>query len=145
MEKHIHTILLAEDNDEHYINFVQAVNNISGSIEVMRVNNGYDLLSMLETNIKPDVIFLDIDMPYKSGLQILEDIQEKIKTQKLPVIILSASAFDLMIKVAHQLGAILFAKKYHRPGDLQQLLATVFSNPYFISCTQAPFEEFVIE
>lgn len=139
------SILLAEDSNDHYINFVQAVNSISKKIEVMRVDNGYALLSMLETQIKPDAIFLDIDMPYKGGLQILEELQNRFRFKDTPIVVLSVSAYDLMIKIAFQLGAILFIKKYNRPEDLQKSLMTVFSNPYFTSCTQPPWEEFIIE
>ena len=145
MERSIQNILLAEDNNDHYVNFVQAVNSISNQINVMRVDNGYSLLSMLETQINPDVIFLDIDMPYKGGLQILEELQERDRFKNTPIVVLSGSAFDLMIKIAYDLGAILFIRKYNRPEDLQACLKNVFKNPYFLSCTQPPWEEFMIE
>lgn len=119
MENSIQSILLAEDNNEHYINFLQAVNSISNSIDVMRVINGYDLLTMLETNIQPNVLFLDIDMPYKGGLQILEEMNDKLNSRKIPVIIFSASSYELVARVTYELGAILFVKKYNHPGQLK--------------------------
>ncbi len=145
MKKDLQSILLAEDNNDHYLSFVQAVNSISNKIDVMRVENGYSLLSMLETYIKPDAIFLDIDMPYKGGLQILEELRERVNFKDTPVVILSASAFDLIVKVSYQLGAILFIRKYSRPSDLQRCLEAAFSNPYFQTCKQPPWEEYMIE
>lgn len=145
MERSIQSILLAEDNNEHYVNFVQSINAISTKIEVMRVENGYDLLSMLQTQIKPDAIFLDIDMPYKGGLEILDELQGKVQFKGVPIVVLSSSAFDFVIKMAFQLGAVLFIRKYSRREDLQRSLRNVFRNPYFLTCTQPAWEEFVIE
>ncbi len=76
---------MAEDDKDHYTNFVQAINSISNTIEIMRVDNGYALLTMLETNISPDTIFPDITRPYKGDLEILEEINEKAGIKKLPL------------------------------------------------------------
>ncbi len=145
MRKPISSILLAEDDNLHYTNFVQAVNTISASIDIMRVENGYSLFNMLETNIHPDVIFLDINMPYKGGLQILEELKERVNIKNVPIVILSSSAYDLVIKISYQLGAIFFIKKYNRPQDLSKCLEFVFNNPSFVTCTQPAWKDFLIE
>ena len=138
-------ILIAEDNNSHYISFVQAINTISKQIDVMRVDNGYDLFSMLQTNIKPDIIFLDIDMPYKSGLQILEEMQEYKSFITTPIVVLSSSAYDVVIRTAYMLGALFFIKKYERPNELKVPLERVLSAPNLATCKQPAWEEFLIE
>lgn len=138
-------ILIAEDNNNHYINFVQAINGISKSVEVMRVENGYDLFSMLQTNIQPDIIFLDIDMPYKSGLQILEEIKGYERFNNTPIVVLSSSAQEVVIRTAYMLGAIFFVKKYLRPAELKAALETILQAPNLASCIQPAWAGFLVE
>jgi DNA-binding response OmpR family regulator len=48
----------------------------------------------LAGKIIPDVILLDITMPKKSGLQVLEIIKQNPKTMTIPIIMLTALADD---------------------------------------------------
>ncbi|MFH1062167.1 MAG: response regulator [Candidatus Omnitrophota bacterium] len=48
----------------------------------------------LARKIIPDVILLDITMPKKSGLQVLEIIKQHPKTMTIPIIMLTALADD---------------------------------------------------
>lgn len=58
----IKKILLAEDDDDDFNVFNSAILSISSSVEILRTKNGIMFSSLLETSIKPDVIFLDINM-----------------------------------------------------------------------------------
>lgn len=59
--------------------------------QVLLAENGMDALNMFHSS-SPDLIVLDIMMPYLNGFEVLEEIR---KTSKVPVIILSAkSSFD---------------------------------------------------
>jgi CheY-like chemotaxis protein len=144
MENRIRQLLLAEDRDEEYSLFVRAVNSISNNIRVMRLDHGYDLLAMLQTDIPVDAIFLDIDMPYKNGLLTLKDIRKMAKFRDIPIIILTSSTYPLNIKQAFQLGATFYANKSYEYKQLKNTLEAVFRSPYFQTQTRPPEEEFYI-
>jgi len=70
----------------------------------------------------PQAIVLDINMPGGSGIDVLKRLKHSIKTQNIPVIVVSGNE-DLDIKnVALQLGAKLFLTK---PVDTEQLCSAI--------------------
>lgn len=82
-------ILVVEDErniSEIVVKYLQKEN-----YNVLLAENGIDALNIFHSN-SPDLIILDIMMPYLNGFEVLEEIR---KTSKVPVIILSAkSSFD---------------------------------------------------
>ena len=51
------------------------------------------------------VIFLDLQLPKISGLEVLKKIKSDPKTKQLPVVIVTSSKEDPDIKAAYELGA----------------------------------------
>ena len=56
--------------------------------EVIQAENGVEAFKKLETKI-PDLILLDIIMPYMDGLQMLKKIKLEEKLKNIPVILLT--------------------------------------------------------
>ncbi len=63
-----------------------------------------------------DLVITDVDMPHKTGLQLLEEIRQE--KPKLPVIIISGVEKDEIILEAFRLGANDFISKPFRPVEL---------------------------
>lgn len=82
-------ILVVEDErniSEIVVKYLQ-----KGNYNVLLAENGMEALKMFHSN-SPDLIVLDIMMPYINGFEVLNEIR---KTSKIPIIILSArSSFD---------------------------------------------------
>ncbi|MDB5191448.1 MAG: hypothetical protein JWQ96_1011 [Segetibacter sp.] len=144
MKNPIRQILLAEDNLHEYNVFIKAVYSLSAAIKVIRVDDGYSLLTMLQTSINPDVIFLDVNMKYKNGLLTLSEIREHNNLTASPIILLSQSDYANNIALAYKLGATYFIRKTGNPEKLAKALQTVFSSPFFSSGAQPPWESFYI-
>lgn len=142
--KNVKHVLLAEDNQDEYVQFIRTINTIDPGIEVMRVDNGYNLLSMLQTSIQPDAIFLDINMPFKNGLTTLQEVREIANCNHVPVVILSASINDSNIDLAYKLGANYFVKKDYTHTCMEDLFTKVFSSRYFGLNQQPPKSEFLV-
>lgn len=71
---------------------------------------------------RPDAVVLDLAMPHKTGWQILEELQNSLRTREVPVLVVSASA-DREDRVrALRSGAEDFLVK---PFDAAELLARV--------------------
>ncbi len=80
------------------------------------VNDGVQLIDFLKANTHnlPDVLFLDLNMPRKSGFECLSEIKRLDSLKHVPVIIFSTS---LDMEVAH----LLYNKGAHhyirKPGE----------------------------
>lgn len=90
--------------------------------------NGYDvsiaedgLKAIEKINLKiPDVVFLDLMMPKKSGFEVLEEIKNSNETKHVPVIIISAKTEQEDIQKAKKLGA---ADYLYKPVDIERALS----------------------
>lgn len=79
--------------------------------KVSTVNNGQEAINFLENNHKINLIFLDIEMPKVSGIQLLEIIKKDPKTKSIPVIVLSSTEDRQKYAYVIKNGAIDFMKK----------------------------------
>jgi CheY-like chemotaxis protein len=126
MNKKQLNILLADDDADDCFFFEKALSEISIDTRLNTVNNGERLMDYLSKNLEqlPDVLFLDLNMPRKSGFECLTEIVENIKLKDLPVIMFSTSYTldpnyeQSMIDVLYKLGAQDYIRK---PGDFTKL------------------------
>ena len=86
-------LLLAEDDPDDRFFFQEILNDISLPTELTAVQNGEELISLLEKNPAKNynVLFLDLNMPRKNGFEVLSEMEENEDLKDLPVIILSTS------------------------------------------------------
>jgi len=70
----------------------------------------------------PLIVFLDINMPGKSGLDVLEWLRENESTKRLVVIMMSGSTADADIARAYALGANSYLLKPETREDLVKTL-----------------------
>ncbi len=117
-------ILLADDDIDDRSFFVKALQEIPISTSLNTVNNGEQLMEYLVVHIEqlPDVLFLDLSMPRKTGYECLSEIKENKKLAGLPVIMFTTS-FTRGEELEHNLISTLTrmgAQDYIRkPGDFK--------------------------
>ena len=106
-------ILLGEDDPDDSMLFIQAVSECNIASVVSVAENGALLLSQLKCaeTAFPDIIFLDINMPLKNGLECLEEIRTDAGFKNIPVIIYSTSADKKEIESCYQKGADCYVVK----------------------------------
>ena len=66
--------------------------------------------------INPDLVITDIMMPFTSGLEFIDIIRNK--SEKIPIIVLSALDEEETVLEAFNLGADDFLTKPVKPGEL---------------------------
>ena len=113
-------VLLADDDTDDCIFFKQALEELSPSTNLTTVNDGDQLMNYLLENLEhlPHVIFLDINMPRKSGLECLSEIKQNKKLKGIPVVMFSTSNAWDTINMLFKSGAHVYI---HKPSDFAQL------------------------
>jgi len=109
-------ILVAEDEDNNF-ELVKVV--LSKRYRLLRAHNGIEAVTICEDE-HPDLILMDIRMPDMNGLDATRIIKEV--NQDVPVIALSAYAFDENIKEAKEAGCNDFIAKPFRVEDLLDMI-----------------------
>lgn len=99
------TILVAEDNES---NFILMTYILKRQYEIMRAKNGQEAVDMVEKG-GIDLILMDIKMPVMDGLEATKAIKEK--HPELPIIALTANAFDTDRQLAIEAGCDEFLSK----------------------------------
>lgn len=101
------TIMIVED-DSFVMDIYQTKLSLEG-FEIISAYNGMEALKKLEGGeLVPDLILLDILMPYVNGLEVLKKIKSNEKLNKIPVILLT----NLSQKEEIGQGFVLGAKDY---------------------------------
>lgn len=112
-EKTRATVLVVEDDESHRI----ALNTLleRENYSVMTLADGREILSVID-KIKPDVILLDVMLPYLSGIEICQLIREN--DSKIPIIMVSAKAEEVDIVLGMEMGADDYIAKPYRIREL---------------------------
>lgn len=123
--KAITHIILAEDDIDDQNIFQIALEEVDSTIQTRFVSNGKELLSLLQNN-KPDLLFLDLDMPYKNGLECLIEMRNNAQLEKIPVIVFSSTTKPSNIQTAYEMGAHLFFIKPPIYSDYLSSIKAIF-------------------
>lgn len=82
-------------------------------------DNGFDAAPMI-INLKPDIVFLDLVLPEKNGVQVLNQLKEQKSNAK---VIAMSSLIDIQIKQqALEAGAVAFLEKPFSQNDVAQIV-----------------------
>jgi CheY-like chemotaxis protein len=144
----IQSIVLADDDRDDHDFFETALREIDPTKKLHVVTDGVQLLDLLKHYV-PDLIFLDLDMPCKNGLECLKEIRNNSTLFNLPVVVFSSTSRPANITTAYEMGGNLFFIKpsnFHELVDaVRTILSMDWSNPnavkekYLIENTYTPF------
>lgn len=112
-------ILLIDDDKDDQLNFCRCVNEIDPSMECLIANNGLEAMLHLRTiNPKPELIFLDLNMPLMDGFEYLQKLKEQKIYNHIPVVIFTTSRNEEDMARSEKLGVSRFLIK---PADVEVL------------------------
>lgn len=81
-------VLIAEDNVPISVSLSNAINNYKNVQAVSIINEGTGVYRKIKT-LEPNILLLDMKMPGKNGIQILDEIKDDVDMSKLKVVIYS--------------------------------------------------------
>ena len=110
-------VLYVEDDDAAYLLFQIVAEEAYSDIEVHRACDGEQALTFLEKSgayrdaPQPDLILLDLNLPKRSGFEVLSEIKASPLLSSIPVIIFSCSSSPADKSRSLTLGAEDFVRK----------------------------------
>jgi CheY-like chemotaxis protein len=141
-EKPLHVLLADDDEDDREL-FNHSVNHVAPHIKMEEVCSGEALMKRLKSKESlPDLIFLDLNMPGKHGLECLKEIRGDKKLKHLPVIIYTTSQYKEDIDNTYKNGADYYVAKPYKVAEMRQTLKTLLSLQWAAHTLRAR-EEFV--
>ena len=112
-----HVLLYAEDEDAAVFLLEMALKEANLPITLHRVSDGEEALAFLhhlgayDRAPKPDMVLLDLNLPRKSGHEVLSAIREDDDLQTIPVVIFTSSSAMSDRRKSLQLGAQMHITK----------------------------------
>lgn len=117
--------ILAVDDERHIVRLIQ-VNLERAGYRVVTANDGREALKKIGED-QPDLVILDVMMPYLNGFETLKQIRANPKTRNLPVIMLTAKAQDQDVFQGYSFGADIYLTKPFNPVELLTFVKRIFT------------------
>lgn|SRR5574338_1294971 len=139
-------VIIAEDDPDDRLLIRDAIREAaSANVEVRFVQDGVELLDYLyrrgryaggENAPTPELVLLDINMPKKTGLEVLEEIKHDDALRTIPVVLLTTSRSQEHIERSYELGGAGFVTKPSSYSDLVDLMRSI--EKYWFRTVQLP-------
>jgi CheY-like chemotaxis protein len=127
------TILTVDDDIDDQEIFAEALNIIDPLIRCITASNGiegYKLLLDDKTYLSLDYIFLDINMPKMTGIELLLMIKKDKRLDNIPVYMLSTSYSQRDIATISLLGAKVLQKQSQFQSNIDMLNFIIKPNAF---------------
>jgi CheY-like chemotaxis protein len=123
--------LLADDDADDKTLFCEALAEVDPQIICHTATDGKEALSILGDKhlVRPNIIFLDINMPVMDGWQCLGRLKQDNNYKDIPVIMYSTSSYQRDIDLALEGGAFCFLTKPSDYRELRAILRHIASKP----------------
>ena len=118
--------ILACDDEKHIVRLVQ-VNLERAGYTVVTANDGKEALQKVEEE-NPDLVVLDVMMPYMDGFEVLQNLRRNSATRDIPVIMLTAKAQDADVFKGWQSGVDCYLTKPFNPMELLSFVKRIFDS-----------------
>lgn len=108
--------ILVCDDERHIVRLIQ-VNLERQGYQVVTAYDGKEGLEKVRSE-KPNMMVLDVMMPYMDGFEVLKTLRRDPDTENLPVIMLTAKAQDKDVFEGYHYGADMYLTKPFNPMEL---------------------------
>lgn len=118
--------ILAVDDERHIVRLVE-VNLQRAGYEVVTAYDGREALEKVQSE-NPDLVVLDVMMPYMDGFEVLKNLKADPATAEIPVIMLTAKAQDADVFKGWQSGVDCYLTKPFNPMELLTFVKRIFDS-----------------
>ena len=108
-----------EDDEDDRMFFKDAIDEIQMKTNLLLFGNGQEFLDhiLLPGQSLPHLVFLDLNMPIKNGIECLEELRAQERFKNLSIAIYSTSSSDQDIEDTFIKGANIYINK---PNDFNK-------------------------
>lgn len=120
-------IALADDDADDRMLFEEAIGEIQIKTQLSLFKDGKQLMDHLlaSPTTLPEIVFLDLNMPIKNGMQCLKEIRQHTLLKELCVAIYSTSSSEQDIEETFINGANIYINKPNSFGALKNAIEKV--------------------
>ena len=120
-------IALADDDEDDRLIFEEAITELAIRTKLSLFKNGQELMDYLNLPniVLPNLIFLDLNMPIKNGMQCLKEIRQNPGLKNLAVAIYSTSSSEKDIEETFVNGANIYINKPTNFSNLRNVIEKV--------------------
>lgn len=125
-EEYLNIAIADDDEDDRFL-FLEAFDELKINTKVNTFEDGVYLMDYLnkEDAKLPEVLFLDLNMPRKTGIECLKEIRSNPKYKDVSIAIYSTSSSEEDIENTFILGANIYIKKPSDFNSLKKILSNV--------------------
>ena len=134
---------MADDNEDHLFLAVRALQEVPGvELDIETASDGEEALDAVYRRGRfggdrpPHLILLDIKMPKRNGLEVLEQIKSDERLRRIPIVVLTSSERPEDIDATYRLGGNSYVTKPATGAGLREGLRRVSS--YWTSLASLP-------
>lgn len=120
------SVLVVDDDYDDFLLIEDATKTFPYPIVLIHLNKSKNLQLVLDKN-QFDIIFLDLNMPIKSGMKCLSEIKQHPMHKNVPVIFLTGIADETQIKRSQEMGAADYIIKPYSVKDMAVVLKHLFA------------------
>jgi two-component system alkaline phosphatase synthesis response regulator PhoP/two-component system response regulator VicR len=115
--------ILVCDDERHIVRLIQ-VNLERHGYNVVTAYDGKEGLEKIRAE-KPNLVVLDVMMPYMDGFEVLKTLRREPEFEALPVIMLTAKAQDKDVFEGYHYGADMYLTKPFNPAELMTFVKRI--------------------
>jgi CheY-like chemotaxis protein len=142
---HDYTVLLVEDDANDVLLIQRAFRMVNTDSPIHSVRDGDAAIDYLSNSgeyadqdeyVLPQLILLDLKLPRRSGVEVLQWIRQQPVIKRIPVIILTSSKESIDVNLSYDLGISSYLVKPVSFDRLSEMVATVES--YWLRINEYP-------
>ncbi|GGX33486.1 response regulator [Aquimarina muelleri] len=113
-------VILVDDDEDDRLLFKDAIEEVDMNTSLLLFDNGQEFMDHITLSGQsiPHLVFLDLNMPIKNGIECLTEIRQNNKLKDLSVAIYSTSSSEKDIEQTFIKGANIYINK---PNDFIKL------------------------
>ncbi len=120
-------ILVVDDSPSDVRLIREALKETSVNVMLIHARDGVEAMNYLQKTLlgeflRPDLIILDLNLPRKSGREVLAEVKSDLRLKQIPVIVMTSSSASEDVTYAYNLNANSYITK---PADLTEYLTVV--------------------
>lgn len=117
--------IMVVDDDSQYVRLLERILQINSYHNIYSITDSRKVIDSYKQS-KPNLLLIDIEMPYLNGFEIIKMLKEEVEDDILPVIVISAHNDWDHKKRAMELGAQDFIGKPFSQSDILRSIQNFF-------------------